>query len=350
MLPASVKEHFAESVASFRGLKVGVLEVPHRSEAFLEEMADVRALFKDLLAIPSSHEVLMLHGGARRQFAMIPQYFLPPGEGIASYISSGHFSEYAIAEARTFGRVDVPASGAADAYGKLPDVENLQAAAGTRYVHYTSNNTEFGTQFAHAPAPSDGAWLVSDASSDLLTRPVDWVSHDLVYSTTHKNLGTPGLAVVVVRRDLPDPVRPVPQVDDYRVHLATESRHNTPPLATVHVLRLMLEWSVDQGGLEVLAQRSTQRSAALYDLIDRSEGFYRGLAAPGSRSAVNVTFALATPELERRFVVEAEACGMVGLLGYRRVGHLRASLFNPVPQAGVDRLINFMKEFRRDHG
>jgi phosphoserine aminotransferase len=349
MLPAPVKEQFAESVFSFRGSDVGVLEVPHRSEAFLDEMATVRGLLTHMLAIPSSHEVLMLHGGARRQFAMIPQYFLPEVEGVASYISSGYFSEYAIAEAKAYGRVDVVASSAAEGYRTLPDVSDLDVAAGTRYVHYTSNNTEFGTQFTSVPARPEGAWLVSDSSSDFLTREIDWRSHDLVYATTHKNLGTPGLAVVVLRCDLPEPARRVPEVDDYRVHLAAESRHNTPPLATVHVLRLMLEWSVAEGGLAVLAQRAAQRAAALYEVIDSSDGFYQGLATTESRSVVNVTFAIAKSELEQRFVAEARASDLVGLLGYRKVGHLRASLFNSVPDAGVERLVEFMGIFRRKH-
>jgi phosphoserine aminotransferase len=267
-------------------------------------------------------------------------------DGVADYLVTGHFGAEAASEAALYGHVHVAASTQGDDYLRLPSAELITYTPAARYVHYTSNNTEMGTQFRQPPTIPAGTWLACDASSDLLTRPFDISSHGLVYATSHKNLGTAGVALVIIRADLLDPVRQLPPYMSYLTHAKAASRFNTPPVSAIFVLNLMAQWTSRQGGVDAMNVLSTAKSRLLYHAIDDS-GFYTGLAAPDDRSKVNVTFALPTPDLEAEFQDEPARHGLVGLWGYRKVGHLRASLFNAISLDAVGRLVEFMEQFAR---
>lgn len=346
MLATEVVTAFQTAVATYGATGLGILELGHRSTEFADLFDDTIARVRDLVSVPESHEVLILHGGARMQFAMLPVNLLRHDQ-CADYLDSGHFAHDAAAEARTVGPVHeiTPAS---TGYRRLPDLTTHACDPSPAYLHYTSNNTEIGTQYPTHPPARPGTWLACDASSDLLTRPVDVSAHGVIYATAHKNLGTAGLALVVIDRALLAPVRQLPSYLSYEAHAQAGSRLNTPPIASILTLNLVLRWIGIEGGVAEMSRRSQAKAALLYDTID-SSNFYTGLVDPDHRSLVNVTFAAPTDELERRFLSEAGGQGMDGLWGYRKVGHLRASLFNSVSIEHCERLTRFMTDFARHH-
>ena len=348
VLPEPVLEQIREDLPALPRVGMSVLEISHRSPAFDEILATAEANIRALADVPDDYHVLFLQGGATLQFSMVPMNLLPAG-GSADYLITGSWAAQAAREAEKFGSVRVAATTAAEGFHRLPAAAEIDVSPAASYVHVTTNNTIAGTQWPAMPAVSDRP-LVVDASSDIFSRPIDVAGHGLIYAGAQKNLGPAGVTVVIVRPDLAErgPAS-LPKLLRYATYVEGGSRPNTPPVFAIYVVSLVTAWLREQGGLEAVAARNERKAATLYAAIDRSD-FYRGVAAPDSRSRMNVTFRLPTPELEKRFAQQAEAAGLAGLKGHRSVGGLRASIYNAFPEAGVDALAAFMTEFERVHG
>ena len=348
VLPEPVLEEAQRDLMALPGVGMSVLEISHRSAAFERILGQAEADLRALTGLPDDYHVLFLQGGASLQFAMVPMNLLPPG-GVADYALTGSWAKKAAAEAERFGRVNVCATTEDDGFARVPAPAELRRTAGAAYLHVTSNNTIAGTQWPALPA-AEGAPLVVDASSDLLSRPLPLEGLGLLYGGAQKNLGPAGVTVVVVRKDLaergPDTL---PSTLRYAVAARHGSRYNTPPVFAIYLAGLVLRWLRDEGGLTAVDARNRRKAGLLYDAIDRS-GFYRGAADPASRSLMNVTFRLRDEVLEPRFLEQAAAAGLAGLKGHRSVGGIRASIYNAFPEAGVAALVDLMAEFERVHG
>jgi len=278
----------------------------------------------------------------------VPMNLLTAG-ATADYIDSGSWAEKAIKEAKKVGTVNVAASTKSDSYSRVPAQSELKLTRGAAYVHMTSNNTIEGTEFKQLPDVGD-APLVNDTSSDMFSRPIDVSRHGLIYAGAQKNMGPAGVTIVIIREDLlARSQKTLPTMLNYAVHAENGSLYNTPPAFAVYALGLVMRWLIDQGGLPAIAVVNERKAKKLYAEIDRT-GFYRGTAQKESRSLMNVTFRLATEDLEARFVKESAAAGLDGLKGHRAVGGMRASIYNAFPEAGVDALVAFMQEFERKNG
>ena len=348
VLPEPVLEQVQEHLLALPGAGMSVLEISHRSAAFDEILTSAETHIRALAGVPDGYRVLFLQGGATQQFAMVPMNLLAAG-ATADYVVTGSWARKAAAEARKFGTAHIAATTEPDAFTRVPEPAELALTPGAAYVHVTSNNTIAGTQWAGTPDTGDSP-LVVDASSDILSRPIDVARHGLLYAGAQKNLGPAGVTVVIVRDDL---VRRapagLPTLMRYDTFADSRSLHNTPPVFAIYVVALVTAWIRDAGGLGEMARRNERKAQALYEAIDRS-AFYRGTAEPASRSRMNVTFRLPTPELDARFVREAADAGLAGLKGHRSVGGQRASIYNAFPEAGVNALVDFMREFERTHG
>jgi phosphoserine aminotransferase len=348
MLPLPVLEEAQRDLVSLPGVGMSVLEISHRSRVFDEIIQGAEADFRKLAGIPEGYHVLFLQGGASLQFSMVPMNLLGAG-ATADYVVTGSWSKKAVKEAKKVGTVHVAATTEAEGFARIPRQDELELTPGAAYVHFTSNNTLFGTEWASEPAVGDVP-LVCDASSDIFSRPLDVGRYGLIYAGAQKNLGPSGLTVVVIRDDLAKRgAESLPTMLRYATHVAERSLYNTPPVFAIYILRLVLEWLVASGGLASIATANRRKAAKLYAEIDRT-GFYRGHAAKDSRSPMNVTFRLPSPELEQQFVQEATAAGLDGLKGHRSVGGIRASIYNAFPEAGVDALVALMRDFERRHG
>ncbi|MCY4029124.1 MAG: 3-phosphoserine/phosphohydroxythreonine transaminase [Acidobacteria bacterium] len=345
VLPEPVLREVQEHLLALPGAGMSVLEISHRSAAFEEILTSAESGIRALAGVPDGYHVLFLQGGATQQFAMVPMNLLAAG-ATADYVVTGSWARKAAAEARRFGTVRVAATTEPDGFTRVPAPTELALTRGAAYVHLTSNNTIAGTQWAETPDTGDSP-LVVDASSDILSRPIDVARHGLIYAGAQKNLGPAGVTVVIVRDEL---VRRAPQglptLMRYETFAESRSLHNTPPVFAIYVVALVTAWIRDAGGLDEMSRRNERKAQALYDVIDASS-FYRGTAEPASRSRMNVTFRLPTPELDAQFVREAGDAGLAGLKGHRSVGGQRASIYNAFPEAGVAALVDFMREFER---
>ena len=348
VLPEPVLREAQEHLLALPGAGMSVLEISHRSAAFEEILTSAEANIRALAGVPDDYHVLFLQGGATQQFAMVPMNLLGGG-ATADYVVTGSWARKAASEARRFGTVHVAATTEPDGFTRVPAGSELALTPGAAYVHLTSNNTIAGTQWPAMPDVGD-APLVVDASSDILSRPIDVARHGLVYAGAQKNLGPAGVTVVIVRDDLvrraPDGL---PTLLRYDTFADSRSLHNTPPVFAVYVVSLVTAWIRAAGGLGEMARRNERKARTLYEAIDGS-AFYRGTAEPASRSRMNVTFRLPTPELDARFAREAADAGLAGLKGHRSVGGQRASIYNAFPEAGVAALVAFMREFERTRG
>lgn len=351
-LPLEVLETVRGELLDYRGSGVSILETSHRSPRYDEIHEGAVAGLRELLggaALGDDYEILFMGGGARTQFGLVPWNLLPAG-GSADYLVTGRWSEMAVAEAAKRGRAREAWSSAATGHDRVPEPGEYEVDPDAAYLHYTSNNTIFGTQFHDVPE-AGAVPLVSDASSDVLSRPLDLSRFGLLYAGAQKNLGPAGVTVVIVRRDLL--VRSPEELPDtlsYSRMAAKRSLLNTPPVFAIYVLGLVLRQLRDRGGLQGAARRNEEKAALLYRTIDGSGGFYRGHARPDSRSRMNVTFRLPSEELEARFVAEAAEEGMVGLKGHRSVGGIRASIYNAVGRESVVALMHFMEAFFHRNG
>jgi phosphoserine aminotransferase len=292
--------------------------------------------------------VLLLQGGATLQFSMVPMNLLGAG-ATADYVDTGSWADKAIKEAKKVGTVNVTGSTKADNYTRIPSQGELKLTAGAAYVHITTNNTIEGTEWKTLPQVGD-APLVADASSDIFSGPIDAGRFGLIYAGAQKNLGPSGVTLVIVREDLLARSRDtLPTFLNYKIHAENNSLYNTPPTFGVYILGLTMKWLKSQGGLAGIKQVNERKGATLYNEIDRT-GFYRGTAQKDCRSLMNVTFRLPNEELEKAFEQEATAAGLDGLKGHRAVGGMRASIYNAFPEAGVNTLVEFMREFERKKG
>ena len=310
-----------------------------------------RPTFARWPAIPANYKVLFLQGGASLQFSMVPMNLLGPGQ-TADYIDSGSWADKAVKEAKKVGTVNVAATTKSENYSRVPDQSELKLTPGAAYVHMTSNNTIEGTECKTLPNVGDVP-LVSDTSSDMFSRPIDVARHALIYSGAQKNMGPAGVVVVIIRDDLVQrsavKKSTMATMLNYSVHAENSSLYNTPPAFSVYALGLVMKWLLRQGGLRAVAVSNERKAAKLYGEIDRT-GFYRGTAHKNSRSLMNVTFRLATEDLENLFIKESTAAGLDGLKGHRAVGGMRASIYNAFPEEGVNALVEFMRDFETKHG
>ena len=348
VLPEPVLEQIRDHLPALPGVGMSVLEISHRSPAFDEILAAAEANIRALAGVPDDYHVLFLQGGATLQFSMVPMNLLPAG-GTADYLLTGSWAAQAAREAEKFGSVRVAATTEAEGFRRLPSAAEIDVSSTAAYVHATTNNTIAGTEWPAMPDVGDCP-LVVDASSDILSRPIDVAGHGLIYAGAQKNLGPAGVTVVIVRPDLAERgPSSLPKLLRYATYVQGGSRPNTPPVFAIYVVSLVTSWLRAQGGLQAAAARNERKAAKLYAAIDRTD-FYRGVADPDSRSRMNVTFRLPTPELEAGFIQRAEAAGLSGLKGHRSVGGLRASIYNAFPEAGADALAAFMAEFERTYG
>jgi len=351
VMPMSVLEEIQRNLVSLPGVGMSILEVSHRSEAFESILAQAEADIRTLANMPSNYKVLFLQGGASMQFSMVPMNLLAPG-ATADYIDSGSWAEKAIKEAKKVGTVDVAATTKGENYSRVPRQNELKLTPGAAYVHMTSNNTIEGTQWKELPEVGDVP-LVSDTSSEMFSRPIDISRHGLIYAGAQKNMGPAGLTIVIIRDDLlqrsVERAATLPTMLNYAVHAEHKSLYNTPPVIAVYTLGLVMKWLIEQGGLAGIGAVNDRKAAKLYAEIDRT-GFYRGTAQKNSRSLMNVTFRLPSEGLETVFVQESTVAGLDGLKGHRAVGGMRASIYNAFPEAGVDALVSFMREFERRRG
>ena len=352
-LPLPVLERAREELLDFAGTGTSVLETSHRGPAYDEVHRGAIDGLRRVLGIPAGWSVLLLQGGASLQFAMAPMNLLREG-GSADYVLTGAWSKKALAEAGRVaaGRgaaVRVAGSTEGEGFTRIPRPGELDLDPAADYLHLTTNNTIFGTQWHELPE-AGGVPLVADMSSDVLSRPLDVGRFGLLYAGAQKNLGPAGVTLVVVRDDLLDRAPAgLATMLDYRTHAAKGSLYNTPPTFAVYLLGLVVAWVEEQGGAEAMGERNRRKAETLYASIDAS-GFYRGTAEPASRSWMNVTFRLPDEELERRLLEAAAGQGLVGLKGHRSVGGVRASLYNAVPPEAVDALVDLLREFERTQG
>ena len=348
VLPLPVLEEIQRDMMALPGVGMSILEISHRSAAFEAILAKAEADVRAVAGIPSTYKVLFLQGGASTQFSMVPMNLLTAG-ATADYVDSGSWGEKAIKEAKKAGTVNVAASTRSENYSRIPAQAELTLTPGAAYVHITSNNTIEGTEYKTLPDVG-GAPLVNDTSSDMFSRPLDVASHALIYAGAQKNLGPSGVTLVIIREDmLARSQKSLPTMMNYAVQAENGSMYNTPPTFAVYTLGLVMKWLIANGGLAAMAQINERKAAKLYAEIDRT-GFYRGTAHTDCRSLMNVTFRLATEELEKQFVKESTAAGLDGLRGHRSVGGMRASIYNAFPEQGIDTLVAFMREFERQRG
>lgn len=349
MLPPPVLEQVQAELRDYHGRGMSIMEMSHRSKEYEAVNAQAEAAFKRLLGVGEGYRVLFVQGGASTQFAMVPLNFLTPGAA-ADYLLTGAWAEKAYDEAKALGQARAAASTKADGYRRVPRPDEISLSASPAYVHLTSNETIQGIQWHAFPDVGDRP-LVADMSSDILSRPLDAGRFALIYAGAQKNLGPSGVTAVLLRESwLAAANKNLPTMLRYATHVKANSLYNTPPSFGVYVLGLVLDWVEKLGGLPAMAERNEKKARLVYDAIDGSGGFYRGHAEPGSRSFMNVTFRLPSEALEKQFLAEAQAAGMVGLAGHRSVGGVRASLYNAVPVEACQALAAFLRDFAKKNG
>ena len=342
-LPVEVLAEVQDELLDYEGSGMSVIEMSHRSPEYDAVHGDALDRLRTALDVPAEFEVLFVQGGALLQFAMVPMNLLT-ADTTAGYVRSGAWGKAAHADAERAASVYLAWDGAEDGFSRMPDAGEIEVRPETRYVHLTSNETIEGIQLRRLPDLA--VPLVVDISSDFLTQPIDWQRVDVVYGGVQKNLGPAGLAVVVVRRSAVEACAAgLPAYLGYSGHAAARSLLNTPPMFTIYVLGKMLRWTQDRGGLTGMANRAARRSGLIYEVIDTSDGFYTGPAQPNARSRTNVVFRLASTDHDDRFLAGAREAGLVNLKGHRSVGGFRASIYNAMPDEGVDELAEYMRDF-----
>jgi phosphoserine aminotransferase len=347
-LPLEVLENAQQQLVNFRNSGMSIMEMSHRSAIFDEVHNEAIALLKKLYAIPENYEVLFLQGGASLQFTMVPMNFLQADKK-ASYVLSGSWAEKAFKEAKLFGTPVEAASTKENKYRNIPALSDIQFNEDDAYVHITSNNTIYGTQWKEFPETGNVP-LVADMSSDILSKPVDISKFGIIYAGAQKNLGPSGVTVVIIRKDLLEKAnKDIPTMLKYTTHTDGNSLYNTPPTFGIYMLGEVLKWVDAKGGVEAIAKLNEAKAQVIYDAIDNSNGFYTGHATPESRSLMNITFRVADEELEKQFLAEAKAAGFIGLNGHRSVGGCRASTYNAVPLETCEALRDFMVAFQQKH-
>jgi phosphoserine aminotransferase len=343
MLPPEVVESTIAAIVDLDGSGIGLLEHSHRGSEFGAVLARTEARIRQLANLTDDYAVLFVTGGATEHFTRLPRSFLQPDQ-VADYCHTGIWSGKAIEAAKAFGNVHIACSGERDKFADIPT--QLMMSPSPRYLHYTSNNTIYGTQWVDPPSSGDVA-LVCDASSDIFSRPLEITKHAFIYAGAQKNLGPSGISLVIARRSfLATGASKLAPLDDYRVYDREKSMHNTPNTFGIFMIGETVKWILAQGGLHAMGQRNQAKSALLYDFLDRSD-MWNAVASPASRSMMNVTFRGTTSTHEDDFLQQAEAFGLSGLRGHRLVGGLRASIYNAFPFDGVAKLVAALESFER---
>ena len=346
VLPEPVLRQAQQDIWNIGGSGIGIMEHSHRGKLFDRVIVEAEQNCRALSGIPDNYDVLFLQGGASLQFSMIPQNLLGKDQA-ADYINTGVWSQKAIKEAKALGKVHIAASTESDSFIRVPRADEIRYSEKPAYVHFTSNNTIYGTQWASEPAFPAGVPVICDASSDIYSRPIDITKYGLVYAGAQKNLGPSGVVLVIIRKDLVERgATDLPTMLQYRTHAKERSLYNTPPTMGIYIMGEVFKWIKDQGGLKAMESRNEEKAALLYDFLDGSE-FFRGTAERASRSRMNVCFRGPSEELEAKFISEATKKGLDGLKGHRSAGGMRASIYNACPKASVEALVAFMKEFER---
>ena len=350
ILPLSVLEEASQGVLALEDIGLSILEISHRSKTFDAIIEGAKERLRRVLGISQNYEVLFLQGGAQGQFAQLPYNFLKPGS-VASYVSTGVWSQKAIDAASVLGTTHVLASSESAGFRCLPDLTGVEVPQGTAYVHTTSNNTIYGTQW-HS-LPDFGAHRhVCDISSDILSAPLDVEKFAMLYAGAQKNAGPAGVTIVIIRRDWLEEARTdIPKIWQYAVQASKGSMLNTPPTFSIYVVSLVLKWLEAQGGIDAIMKINQAKADLINQTIAESGGFYVPVVEePSQRSRMNVTWTMSHPDEEKRFVAAAEEAGLPGLKGHRLLGGLRASIYNAMPLEGVERLVEFMKRFAQSQG
>jgi phosphoserine aminotransferase len=347
-LPQAVLSEAQKDLLNYKGQGMSVMEMSHRSADYIAIAEEAEKDLRDLLKIPVNYKVLFLQGGASLQFAQIPMNLLRGGS-TADYVNTGMWSGKAIAEAKKYCDVNVAASDEHNKFRGVPAFDTWQLNAKAAYLHYTPNETIHGVQFNYIPEAD--VPLVADFSSSILSEPLDVTKFGLIYAGAQKNIGPAGIVVVIVREDLIGEVLPgTPTMLDYKVAADNGSMYNTPPTFSWYLAGLVFKWLKHIGGLEKMAEINRRKAAKLYAAIDNSGGFYHNPVMLPYRSLMNVPFTLIDSGLDKTFLRDAEAQGLLNLAGHRSVGGMRASLYNAVPEEGVDALVDFMKDFAKKMG
>ncbi len=345
-LPVSVLEEAQQEMLVYGGAGASIMEISHRSPEYTAVVDSARQHLATLLGLGDEWHILFLQGGASLQFYQLALNFLPAGQ-TADYVNTGSWSKKAIAEARRVGNVHVAATSAEDNFSHIPPVSSWSHSSDPAYVHITSNNTIFGTQFQEDPVSSP-APLICDASSDFLSRPLDLAPYGMIYAGAQKNIGPAGVTVVLIRKSFMERIKgDLPTMLDYRVH--AEKLFNTPPVFAVYMVEKVLRWVAEEGGLMGMKARNEAKADLLYGRIDQTD-FYRGTAEKGSRSKMNVTFRLPSEEMEAEFISGAKTEGLLALKGHRSAGGIRASIYNACELSSVQALVDFMSDFERKNG
>ena len=348
ILPAPVLQEAQENLVTFPGSGMSLLEMSHRSKPVQDMIQAAEDDVRALAGIPENYHILFLQGGASLQFSMVPMNLLTPG-GKADHLITGSFANLAFKDAQKVGDVRVAGSSENTNYDRIPTPDDLNLDPDADYVHFTGNNTIYGTEW-HVDPVVCNVPLVADLYSNIFSKPIDVSKYGLIYAGAQKNLGAAGVTLVLLRDDLlsrsPDSL---PLMLNYNTHAKGHSAYNTPPVFSIYIMGLVVKYILQQGGLEKIGTQNADKARLLYNQLDSSE-FFRGHAMQGSRSLMNVTFNLPSPELESKFTSDATSEGLVELKGHRSVGGIRASIYNAFPKKGVEALVSFMGEFERTNG
>ena len=349
ILPEDVLKEAQENLFSLPGVGMSILEISHRSKTFDKILAEAKADLKSLLNISDDYELLFLQGGASLQFSMVPLNLMPP-KNKADYIVTGSWSKKAVKEAKRVGTVNIAATTESENFKRIPKQEELKLDPEASYVHFTSNNTIHGTEWYKEPEVGNVP-LVCDASSDILHKKIDVSKYAFIYAGAQKNMGPSGVTFVIISKDMIERSSDsLHTMLNYKIHVENNSLYNTPTTFGIYIIGLVAKWLKKLGGLDSMFKINKEKADLLYKCIDESGGYFKGYAEKDSRSLMNITFNLATEELEKKLIAEATAAGFDGLKGHRSVGGLRASIYNAFPKKGVEDLVSFMKDFQKKNG
>lgn len=347
VLPESVLKSAAEEMLDYKGCGMSVMEMSHRSKAFEEIIKTAESDLRELMHIPDNYKVLFLQGGASQQFAMIPMNLMK--NKVADYIVTGQWAKKAYQEAAKYGKVNKIASSEDKTFSYIPDCSDLPISEDADYVYICENNTIYGTKFKELPN-TKGKTLIADVSSCFLSEPVDVSKYGIIYGGVQKNIGPAGVVIVIIREDLitEDVLPGTPTMLTYKTHADADSLYNTPPAYGIYICGKVFRWLKEMGGLEAMKERNEKKAKILYDFLDQSK-LFRGTVEKKDRSLMNVPFVTGSDELDAKFVKEAKAAGLENLKGHRSVGGMRASIYNAMPEEGVQALVDFMKKFEEEN-
>jgi len=345
VLPEEVLKEAQKDLFMLPGVGMSILEISHRSKTFEKILNEADQDMRRLLGISDDYSILFLQGGATLQFSMVPLNLMPPNNN-ADYIVTGSWSKKAVKEAKRVGTVNIAASTEGENFSRIPSQEEYKLDKEASYVHFTSNNTIFGTQFTTEPNVGNVP-LVCDASSDFMHKKLDVDKYSLIYAGAQKNLGPSGVTVVIIKKNMLGRSQDsLHTYLNYKIHAENGSMYNTPTTFGIYIIGLVCKWLLNLGGLDAMYKLNLEKAKIIYDAIENSNGFYKGTADENSRSLMNVTYRLPSEELEKKFIAEASEKGFSGLKGHRSVGGIRASIYNAFPKKGVEELVQLMSDFK----